>query len=99
VKLSERLKDFQSSDLTLKDLLECVSIAEELEGDLNNLAVKNFNLHNRTEKESPTLSRRDQMAMAAMQGMRANPNLSGPLHELAEFSVKSADALIEELDK
>lgn len=45
------------------------------------------------------LSRRDQFAMAAMQGMRANPNLRGPVHELAEFSVKSADALIKELDK
>ena len=48
--------------------------------------------------EKLKFSRRDQFAMAAMQGLLAN-NEAGPWLIFADSSVKMADALIKELDK
>jgi hypothetical protein len=52
-----------------------------------------------TSTSRPVLSRRDEFAKAAIQGMAANPEWDGPTTELAAQAVRYADALIAELDK
>ena len=41
---------------------------------------------------------RERMAMAAMQGLCADPNM-GPLQDTATLAVQAADALLDELER
>jgi hypothetical protein len=53
------------------------------------------------ERKNETLSRRDQFAMAAMQGICSHPDTWGKdsFEKIARAAVEAADALIQELDK
>lgn len=45
------------------------------------------------------ITKREQIAAMALQGMMADPERDMYPHEFAEYAVKLADALLDELDK